>query len=120
MVKRGSLIDAPTATLTGMATPESPLGNEEHAEVVQRRARIAEWLLGAAGAAGGVAAVSLSALEAAAFPAAAPVALVAGSSLGRIAVAAFERRQEERLMLSKRARAWADEAWDMVMASRGI
>jgi hypothetical protein len=110
------------------ANGEQPLSDEnehppddEHEQlpdddVVRRVARVSEPVLSATSAGFSIAAVAVA--VAGEIPLAGPLVAVAVTGLLPIVSAAVERRREARSQRAMRARAYADSAWDTIMASR--
>lgn len=104
------------------AQDEPPLGDaaspsKAEQNTGQKVARVAESSLSAVSATISIGAVAAAAVDA--IPVAGPLIAVGVTGLLPVVVAAFERRREAHSQRAKRARSYADEAWDAVMAAHG-
>jgi hypothetical protein len=87
----------------------------EHTVPTRTVANVSERVLQVISGVAGITAVARGAAEVSVVG---PVIAAGVSGLLPIAIAAVERRKEERSTRVERAQAWADEAWDAVVAAR--
>jgi predicted phosphoribosyltransferase len=100
----------------GSAPDDDTDASKTHADVTRTVANVSEQVLTGASALAGVTAVVRA--VAGEVPVAGPVVATAVASLLPVVIAAVERRRETQLTRVKRARIWADEAWDAIVATR--
>jgi hypothetical protein len=103
----------------GEPAPDAGAGtSEKHASVERTVASVSEQLLSGASVVAGITAVARAA--AGELPVVGPLVATAVAGLLPIAIAAIERNRETRTTRGKRAQAWANDAWDAVVAARAV